>query len=260
MQAFWDSQFRFSEILPDFAGALARMAEASAAVTQATQTTQASYGPDPRQWVEWMSGDGPETRLTVILHGGYWRALEAETHRFMMPAFRPFGVAVANVEYRLMPAFRLDELVADIAAALRLLGTRFPTARFVLVGHSAGAHLALSAMAEPDLAARTQGVLALSGVYDLHPVAQSFLQETLALTPAEIARHSLSPEGPYPPTLYLNGDRETHEFLRGGALMGSGPSAAWRILPGADHMSLPDAACAQAPALLDHLTELGAPA
>ncbi|WP_424971828.1 alpha/beta hydrolase [Dinoroseobacter sp. S76] len=259
MQAFWDSQFKFSEILPDFAGALARMGAASAAVAERNPLERAAYGPDPRQWVEWIAGHGPETCLPVILHGGYWRALEAETHRFMMPAFQPFGAAVANVEYRLMPAQRLGDLIADTAAALHTLATRFPEAQFLLVGHSAGAHLALSAMADRGLAARTQGVLALSGVYDLRPVAQSFLQEALALTPAEIAQHSLSPEGPYPPTLYLNGDRETHEFLRGGALMGTAPRAAWRVLPGADHMSLPDVVCAQAPALLDHLTELGAP-
>ncbi|WP_136440709.1 alpha/beta hydrolase [Pacificoceanicola onchidii] len=253
MQRFWDSQFKFSAILPGFGDALERMARDSATVTEQFAFEKAPYGPHPRQWVEWVSGTGPKDLLPVIIHGGYWRALEAENHRCMMPAFTGHGAAVGNIEYRLMPEVRLADLVADAQAGLHRLAERFPDTRFLLVGHSAGAHLALSAMTDSALRARTAGVLALSGVYDLAPVALSFLQAELRLTPSEIDTFSLRPSTDRPPTVFVNGSAETQEFLRGGALMASSGPAQWQLLEGADHMSLIGTACAQADHLLSQL-------
>lgn len=259
MQRFWDSQFKFSEILTDFAGSLQAMETASDQVSQSHAFQRASYGPHPRQWVEWTVGEGPETLLPVILHGGYWRALEAETHRFMVPAFLRHGAGCANVEYRLMPEIRLADVVSDAVAGLRLLAEMFPKAEMVLVGHSAGAHLAVSALSDPGVAARTRGVIALSGVYDLAPVAQSFLQQELQLTPEEISGLSLGPDPARVPVLYVNGSAETHEFLRGSAAMATTANAGWRVLEGANHMSLTHAACAQCDTLLASLFELERP-
>jgi arylformamidase len=256
MRDFWNSQFKFSEVLPDFADSVARMAADSRRVSDSHTFDRQSYGTHPRQWVEWISGRGPETLLPVILHGGYWRALEAETHRFMMPAFRDHGAFVANVEYRLMPEVRLGDVVADTLAAVRLLMDRFPSSKLLLIGHSAGAHLAVSALRDPDVARRTQGVLALSGVYDLAPVALSFLQDELQLTQEEQSTFSLAADEPRPPVLYVNGAAETHEFLRSGALMSRGERAGWSVLDRENHMSLTWAACAQSDALVSSLIEM----
>ncbi|MBO9447003.1 alpha/beta hydrolase [Ruegeria sp. R14_0] len=257
MQVFWDRQFKFSEIIPDFSAALERMTEDSDAVAQRLRFTRATYGDHPRQWVEWTEGTGPQTVLPVIIHGGYWRALQAETHRFMIPAFLAAGTAVANMEYRLMPDVRLADVVADTKAGLRKLAQTFPSARFVLVGHSAGAHLALSAMSDAALAEQTLGVLSLSGVYDLAPVPLSFLQSELQLTPEDVEDFTLSPTGERPPALYINGSAETPEYLRGGALMSQPDNAGWHVIDGADHMSLTWAACDQAELLLSKLYALG---
>jgi len=256
MQAFWDSQLRFSAILPDFEDWLARMATESTAVAA---SERAAYGDHPRQWVEWAGGSGPDAILPVIFHGGYWRALDAQTHRFMMPAFQPHARAVANVEYRLMPEVRLGDVVADTQAALSLLCARFPKAQLVLIGHSAGAHLALSAMDDPLIRARTRGIIAISGVYDLAPVALSFLQDELHLTAEEIQRFTLFPSTGRPPVLYVNGSAETHEFLRGAALLAAHGAATQILIDGAHHMSLPHAVCADAPALLSTLFDLKEP-
>jgi arylformamidase len=256
MEDFWNSQFKFSEILPDFAQSLSRMTADSAAVSDSREFHRAAYGSHQRQWVEWTSGSGSEGVLPVILHGGYWRALDAETHRFMIPAFQAHGAVVANVEYRLMPEVRLADVVADTVAALQELARQFPSARLVLIGHSAGAHLALCTLRDPEVAARTRGVIALSGIYDLAPVARSFLQEELQLTQDEIDQFSLKPDSAPVSVLYVNGSAETHEYLRGGALMAKGKNAAWHVINAADHMSLTWAACARSDALLSSLFEM----
>lgn len=257
MQAYWDRQFKFSEVIPNFADALDRMAQDSDAVAKQLRFSRAIYGDHARQWVEWVEGTGPQAVLPVIVHGGYWRALQAETHRFMMPGFLSAGAAVANIEYRLMPEVRLADVVADAKSALHTLAEAFPAAQFVLIGHSAGAHLALSTLNDAMLADRTLGVLSISGIYDLAPVRLSFLQSELGLTPDEVAAFNLSPESERPPVLYINGSAETPEYLRGGALMSQAENADWHVIDGADHMSLTWATCDQADAIMSKLYSLG---
>jgi len=219
MQAFWDSQLKFSSFVPDFAQLVENMHTQSDVVAETHGSTRSAYGPDQRQWVEWLAGTGSDATLPVVIHGGYWRAMTAEMHRFMLPGFAAHGCAVANVEYRLIPEVRLSDIVADVTRALTHLAAEFPKAQLILIGHSAGAHLALSAMVDDALKARTDGILALSGVYDLTPVAHSFLQAELTLTPQEIDDFMLRPAPDRPATLYVNGSAETPEFLRGSAVM-----------------------------------------
>ena len=238
MRAFWDGQLCFRQLLPDFEELMQRMQRDSEAATVGARLERLEYGKHPRQWVEWMAGDGPAHLVPVVLHGGYWRALRAEDHRFLLAALRPFGAVVANVEYRLMPEVRLGEVVADAVAALDALARRFPEAGLVPVGHSAGAHLAIAALREVRIARRVAGVVALSGVYDLRPLAHCFVQEELSLSDEEIAAHSLQPETGRVPVLYVNGAAETYEFLRASALMASAGRAQWRVLPEAHHVSL----------------------
>ena len=256
MTDYWDSQMKFSEILPDYQKMLDQMAADSASVVPHDRFQRAAYGDHPRQWVEWKEGEGPNSILPVIIHGGYWRALDAANHRFMMPSFEAHGANVDNVEYRLIPEVRLADVVEDVRKALTLLVAQFPSAALLVVGHSAGAHLALSAMSDPNLARRTKGIISLSGVYDLAPVALCFVQEELHLTDEEITSFSLSPSDRRPPVLYVNGSAETHEYLRGGSLMAQLGASRWMILEGANHLSLTWAACEQADALVTSLFEL----
>ena len=110
-------------------------------------------------------------------------------------------------------------------------------------------------MSDPQIAERTHGVIALSGVYDLRPAKLSFLQSELHLTDREVATHSLHPEEGRPPVLYVNGRDETYEFMRGSALMASNGRSAWEMLDG-NHMSLTWQAVESAPELVQRLSDL----
>jgi arylformamidase len=208
-----DAVLRFSTILPDFADWLGRMATDSGAVARALDLTRHGYGRDPRQWVETARGHGSRPMMPVMIHGGYWRALTAEDHRFVLPALAGLGPLVGNLEYRLMPAARMADLVSDVAAGLRaLLEIAGAELSLLPVGHSAGAHLAIAALlADPRLADRVAGVVSISGAFDLRLIARSFLQDELRLDPAEIAQFSVT-EAPPVPTLFLAGSRETAPF------------------------------------------------
>ena len=212
-QAEVDGLLKFSAILPDFGAWLDRMAADSAAAAQALDLTRLAYGPSPRQWIETAPGSGGGTVVPVMIHGGYWRALRAEDHRFTLPALSRLGPLVGNLEYRLMPGARMADLVADVAEGLRALRDGSDAAVSLLpVGHSAGAHLALAALrADAGLARHVAGVVAISGAFDLGLIARSFLQDELRFDSTEIARFTIA-DAPPVPALFLAGSRETAPF------------------------------------------------
>src|SRR3954469_21842065 len=144
------------------------------------------YGSEPAQFGElWLPTDGGPHPVVVLLHGGYWRArygLEYFGHA--AAALRDERLAVWNVEYRRLgdpdggwPGTFLD--VGRALDALSDLAERFPLdlGRVVVLGHSAGGHLALWAAGRhrlPDgdpLASsdplRLAGTIALAAVSDL---------------------------------------------------------------------------------------------
>lgn len=115
-------------------------------------TLRVAYGAAPSQFAELFApaGDGPFP-VAVLIHGGCWtsRFGGITQMRNMAGALLRQGVAVWNIEYR-----RVDEdgggypgMYHDVGAALdglRALASphRLDLARIVLVGHSAGGHLA----------------------------------------------------------------------------------------------------------------------
>ena len=115
-------------------------------------TRHVAYGAAPSQFAELFlpAGAGPFP-LAVIIHGGCWtKAFGGIAQmRNMAGDLARQGIAVWNVEYR-----RYDEegggypgMYHDVAAAmdgLRALAAEHPLdlSRIVLVGHSAGGHLA----------------------------------------------------------------------------------------------------------------------
>ncbi|MEV4411957.1 alpha/beta hydrolase [Catellatospora sp. NPDC049609] len=106
--------------------------------------------------------------LVVIVHGGFWRPDYDRAHtRPMAAAIRDAGWTVCSIEYRREPG-RPGHTVRDVAEALAVIPGELGgyDGRVIVVGHSAGGHLALwAASAAP--AARLAGTLALAPVADL---------------------------------------------------------------------------------------------
>ena len=144
------------------------------------------YGQAPEQfgdlYLPAVSGLRP---LLVFIHGGYWRArYDLEHVSPLCQALARAGMAVWNVEYRRVgnPGGGWPGTFADVLAALgyvRQLALDFPLdlERATLMGHSAGGHLALWAVAarripaghalHDDAPLPLRRVVALAAVSDL---------------------------------------------------------------------------------------------
>jgi acetyl esterase/lipase len=124
------------------------------------------YGEGPDHAVDgWMpaTGDRP---LVMVIHGGFWRAEYDRVHtRLMCAALREAGWPVAAVEYR-RAAGRPDDYLHDIKDALARVPGQMPGDGLVVIGHSAGGHLALW-LASTCAPAGLRGTLALAPVADL---------------------------------------------------------------------------------------------
>lgn len=118
-------------------------------VTPATQTF--SYGADPLQKLDFWKAGGTANApapLVVFVHGGGWKRGSKDNagSRFAPGHFTGLGYAYASIDYRLVPAARVEDQAEDVARAVRALLDRtgelgIDRSRVVITGHSAGAHL-----------------------------------------------------------------------------------------------------------------------
>jgi acetyl esterase/lipase len=149
------------------------------------------YGDGPRQRLDvFPCGHAPAPTLAYI-HGGYWQMNDKEPYAFLGESLLPAGFNLALIEYTLAPAARLDQIVAEIRAAVAWLIERAPEVggdprRVFVAGHSAGGHLTAAAMSD----ARVAGGIAISGIYDLEPIRLNYLNDKLGLDEAEARRNS----------------------------------------------------------------------
>lgn len=213
-----------------------------------------AYGAHPRQTLELFKATPGEQGqgLAVFIHGGFWRAMQREQFRFMATPFLKRGFDCAILEYRLMPEFRMRDLVDDTLAGLRHLAENADRLklgpRTIISGHSAGAHLALYATMEASEAGMVLGgeasLLLLSGVYDIHPVHLTTLSDEIRITPEEVAAWSIytgATLGGRKAVFVVGGD-ETDDFKRQ-SLLGAqqlcrpGEDEVF-IVEGANHLAL----------------------
>lgn len=150
-----------------------------------------AYGGGERtKWDIFPAAD-PTAPVLVFIHGGYWQQNGREQFAIMAEGAVARGLSVALPGYTLAPQATLSEIVGEIRTALDWLahegaahGAGGPV---ILTGWSAGGHLTAMALDHPLVRA---GV-AISGVYELGPIRDTYLDEALRLTDLEIA--ALSP-------------------------------------------------------------------
>ena len=177
-----------------------------------------AYGDGPRRKLDlYLPVDAPAGRpVVVFFYGGSWQTGAREDYQFVGEALTSRGWLVVVPDYRLYPEVRYPGFVED--GALAVAWTRRTIAayggdpdRIVLMGHSAGAHIA--AMLAYDRAfleaAGASGgpaaFVGLAGPYDFLPARDPAIRAIFDV-PNPAQSQPLAVAGPdAPPSLLLHG-------------------------------------------------------
>jgi acetyl esterase/lipase len=159
--------------------------------------------------------------VVVFFYGGSWDSGSKQDYLFVAEALTAQGYLVVIPDYRVYPEVKFPQLMQDPARAFQWVKQYIATyrgdpQRVFLMGHSAGAHLAmmLSLNAEylaavglrPDAIA---GTIGLAGAYDFLPLGSNRLRAIFA--PAEqewISQPIHFVNGHSPPLLLMTGTQD----------------------------------------------------
>jgi len=222
---------------------------ASAAVRAAADPAKLDlpYGPAERQRWDLFPAADPAAPCLVFIHGGYWQRNSREGFAAVADGVRAHGWAAALPSHTLAPEATLTDIVAEVGQALDWLAAHGPAhgiaGRKVISGWSAGGHLAATWLGHPIVAAG----MAISGVFELGPIRDTYLDEKLQLTDEEVA--TLSPlrlPAVPKPLAIAYGSAELPALVGDSRALHAHRAAAHTPgpllpVPGADHFSVLDA-------------------
>lgn len=196
-----DFQLSPSRSAKDFMGVLTRHVTETATLDTDPAlivTRRIRYGGTERQCLDVVrpAGAAGAHPCVAFLHGGFWQEGSIDGSGFAARSLAAEGWAAAAIGYRLAPDVSVTQIVGDVVDALAALRARagmlgIDAARIILAGHSAGAHLAAciacglgpaAALREDELPA---GLLLVSGVFDLVPVAASYVNDLARMSARE---------------------------------------------------------------------------
>jgi len=138
---------------------------------QSAPTSSFNYGANADQVIDFYLSDESDKPTIVLIHGGYWRPEYDRKHLApLAEKFKDLGWPVALIEYRRIIG-NPDAAMSDVVSAIEEV--RNLNRNLILVGHSAGGHLALLAANKLDVL----GIIALAPVTDLVKAEELDLDE-----------------------------------------------------------------------------------
>ena len=181
-----------------------------------------AYGPDPRQRLDVYVPrvDGAQALpVIVFFYGGGWQEGDRGSYLFMAEALASRGFVVVIPDYRVYPQARYPVFIEDGARAVAWVTAnigahRGDPKRLVLMGHSAGAHIAAMLaynrrFLDPSSRAAIKAFVGLAGPYDFKP-SEAVIEKILAAEGgSEAAMPAHWVRGGEPPSLLVTGDKDT---------------------------------------------------
>jgi acetyl esterase/lipase len=198
-----------------------------------TREADIAYGPDPRQKLDLYRPGTPHAdgKTVIFFYGGSWDTGSKNDYLFVAQALAANGYTVVIPDYRLYPAVRFPAFVDDGARAVRWTADRVGTDKVFVMGHSAGAHIALMLAANtPYLATagvdRTKlgGAIGLAGPYDFLPLKSAKLIDIFGGANNPQIEAITFAKAPLPAALLIHGTADTTVYPRNSTNL----AAAWR--------------------------------
>jgi acetyl esterase/lipase len=211
-----------------------------------------AYGPDPRQKLDLYRSDAPRAdgKAVIFFCGGSWDSGRKGDYPFVAQALTAGGYTVVISDYRLYPEVHFPAFVEDSAQAVRWASDRVGSAKLFVMGHSAGAHIALMLMTNtPYLQAAgvdrmaLPGVVGLSGPYDFLPLTSAKLIDIFGSANDPNMEAITFAKAPLPPALLIHGTADETVYPRNSERL----AAAWRkagapvelkLYPGVGHIDV----------------------
>lgn len=254
-KAFHTHQYMHGQMRGHHAAVLAEFETLSRrAVEELPNALDIAYGDHPRQRLDAFFATGDCAGTILYFHAGYWQSRDKSGFRFLARDFVASGFNFVLANYPLCPDVTMGGLIEAVGASVpktfEIPGLRHPRGRgLVLAGHSAGGHvaveLALQNRTAPAGGKAVEGIIAVSGIYDLAPLLDTPLNDRLRLDEAEAAAHSplARARDVGAAALFLVGGDETEEFHRQSAAMArawqdAGNPGTCRAIPATDHFTV----------------------
>ena len=132
-----------------------KMADALSPYSGYEVTTNVPYGTLERQKLDiYRPTKSQNTKdIIIFIYGGSWKSGEKSDYRFIAQPFSENGFITVIPNYRLYPEVRFPDFNKDVAKAVawvhRNLSNSTGPKNIILVGHSAGAHIAALISLDP---------------------------------------------------------------------------------------------------------------
>lgn len=217
-----------------------------------------AYGDHPRQRFDVYQPLMPAVDEAVIIffYGGGWESGNRASYEFIGRKLAALGHIVVVPDYRIYPDVTFPEFVEDGALATahvighlsEIAGQSRP---LFLMGHSAGAHIAMLVAVNQTYLRRLgygtdelAGVIGLAGPYDFLPIESPRLKE---IFPTPKARRDAQPinyvDANDPPVFLAHGDRDKRVWLRNSVNMANkleeeGSEVVLKVYPDVTHAGM----------------------
>ncbi len=217
-----------------------------------TRQADIAYGPLPRQKLDLYQPTTPRAdgKAVIFFYGGSWDSGAKGDYLFVAQALASRGIATIIPDYRLYPEVRFPAFVEDAALATRWAADRVGLPKLFVMGHSAGAHIALMLAANTPWLAQAgvdrmkiAGAIGLSGPYDFLPLKSAKLIDIFGGADRPEIEAITFAKAPLPPTLLIHGTADTTVYPRNSENL----AAAWRragapvelkLYPGVGHIDV----------------------
>lgn len=216
------------------------------------------YGDHPRHRLDAYTPVSPadDAVAFIFFYGGGWVSGRREDYAFVARKLAALGHLVFIPDYRLYPQASFPRFVEDGAQATAFVLQRLAmagrqTRPVFLMGHSAGAHIALLLALDRRYLAQTghepdelAGAIGLAGPYDFLPLESELLENIFSSPRFEFDSQPINHARRDAPPLFLaHGDRDQRVWLSNSlnladAIEQKGGDVTLKVYPGVSHAGL----------------------